>query len=80
MQLQLVLRLLDILSHWRCRTGELQLANVGRFHPISDTQNKQGSSPRGNLSHWIQTSVHFVHKGPLAAACQTTLASNPNKQ
>ena len=36
------LRQVDFLPHWRCRTGELQLANVGRIRSISETQNKTG--------------------------------------
>ena len=44
------------------------------------TQNKQGSSLRGNLSRWIQTSVLSVPKGPHAAKCQTAHASSPNNR
>ena len=61
-------------------TGELQLAKVACTHPISDTQNKWRSSLRSNPSHWKETSVNSLPKGPCVAKCQSAHASNPNNQ
>ena len=79
-RLQLALRQAHILPHQGCRAGELQLANVDCTRPISDTQNKKGSSLRGNPSQWIETSVHSVPKGPSASERQTAHASHSNYQ
>ena len=56
-----------------------RLAYVGTL-PASGTQDKQGSSLRGNLLHRVQTSVCFVPKDPSVAKRRTVLVSNPNNQ
>ena len=78
-QTELELRQVDLLSHWRCHTGELHLAYVGT-HPTSVAQNKQGSSLKSYFLHWAQTSVCFVPKDPLVAKRQTAHASNPSNR
>ena len=64
------LRQVGILPHWKRRTGELFLANVGRTHQISDTHHRQGSSLTSNLSHWKEVSIHAVAQG--SACCKTS--------
>ena len=56
-----------------------KLAEIGT-HPASGTQNRQGSSLRGNLSHRVETSVRLVPKDPFVATRRTCLASHPNNQ
>ena len=72
-------RSVGLLFHWRCHTVALYLADVGIL-PTSDTQNRQGSSLRGNLSHRVQTPVRSVPKDPFVATRRTALASHPNSQ
>ena len=55
----------------------LLLADVGTL-PASGTLNRQGSSLRGNFSHWVEPSVRFVPKDPFVAKRRPALASHPN--
>ena len=64
----------------------LEMSYCGAFysqtlvHPASGTQNRQGRSLRGNLSHRVKTLVRFVPKDTFVAKRRTVLASHPNNQ